>query len=108
MAKKRNLKKFIQNLSENVVVNVLPHAVHAGMITEERAQEMIEEISVAQAQTLSRLSVAFDKRMREFANKADFHKAKTAYYKEVCEKAYKEFLDKIQTLLDEVNKARKD
>lgn len=108
MAKKRDLKKFVQNLSENVVVNVLPHAVHAGLITEERAHELIKEISVAQAQTLARLSVAFDKRMREFGSKADFHKAKAVYFKEVCSKAYTDFVGKIQSILSEVNKAKKD
>lgn len=108
MAKKRNLKKFVQNLAENVVVNVLPHAVHAGIITEQRAHELIHEISVAQAQTLSRLSVSFDKRMREFGTKADFHKAKYAYFKQVCSQAYTEFVGKIQNILSEVNKAKKD
>lgn len=107
MAKKRNLKKFIQNLSENVVVNVLPHAVSTGIITEKRAHEIIAEISLAQTQTLARLSVAFDKRMRDFADKAEFHKAKSAYIRQVCNQAYTEFLAKIQTLLDEINKAAK-
>ncbi len=108
MAKKRNLKKFVQNLGENVVVNVLPHAMHAGIITEERAHELIQEISVAEAHTLSRLSVSFDKRMREFGSKTEFHKAKSAYFKQVCSQAYTDFVGKIQSILSEVNKAKKD
>lgn len=108
MAKKRDLKKFVQNLAENVVVNVLPHAVHAGLITDQRADEIIGEISVAQSRTLSRLSVSFDKRMRDFASAADFHKAKAAYFKQVCSKAYTDFVAKIQSILDEINKAKKD
>lgn len=106
MSKKRDLKKFVHNLAEGVVVGVLPHAVHLGQITEQRADEILTEISVASTQTLARLSAVFDKREREFASKAAFHKAKAAYYKQLCAQARQEYVAKIQSLLDEINKAK--
>jgi len=106
MSKKRNLKKFIRNLSEGVVVCVLPAAVNLNKITEQRADEIIEEISIAQTRTLARLSAVYDKCQKDFATKAEFRKAKTAYYKELCLKARKEFVARMQTFLDEVNKTK--
>ncbi len=107
MSKKRDLKKFVRNLAEGVVVAVLPAAVHLNRLTEQRADEIIGEISVAQTRTLARLSAVFDRRQSEFATKADFRKAKAAYCRQLCVKARQEFVARMQAILDEVNKAKK-
>lgn len=104
---KRNLKKAIQSMAEAVVTTVLPSAVYAKAITEQRANEIISNMSAATATAMSRLAVSFDKRMAEFESRKAYNAARTAYYKAAFEKAHADFKATVADALKEINESLK-
>ncbi len=104
---KRNLKKIIHSMADAVVTTVLPSAVYAKAITEQRADEIISNMSAATAKALSRLAVSFDKGLAEFESRKAYNAARTAYYKAAYEKAHAEFKATVQDTLKEVNESLK-
>ena len=104
---KRNLKKAIHSMADAVVTTVLPGAVYAKAITEQRANEIISNMSEATARALSRLSISFDKGLADFETRRAYNAARSAYYKAAYEKAHAEFQKTVQDTLKEVNESLK-
>lgn len=107
MTNKRQLKQYINRVSNEIAEVVLPSAVYAKAITNEQAEDILDNLSRLQTKTLSHLSIAFDKAPSSFENVKDYRKAKTLYYRVAYTQAIKEFEEGIDKLLAPINKAAK-
>ncbi len=104
---KRQLKKRFGAIAAEVVQSVLPAAVYSGAITDEKAEEYILKISQLSTEAHSRMSIAFDKSLKEFESPAQYRKARAHYYSDAYRKLTGEFESGINTILKEVHEALK-
>ncbi len=102
---KRDLKKHIDRVEDEVVQVVVPAAVYAGLITEEKASEMLNEIADLTQKAKERISINFDKSAAAFDSATAYHKARTAYFKEAYHKALADYEAGVQKLIDPINAA---
>ncbi len=105
LTNKRQIKKYINRVCDDVAQEVLPTAVHVKAISEEEADNILTDISVLQVKSLSRLNIAFDKSVEAFDNIKAFNSAKSAYYRQAYNKLIEDFNNEIQKLISPVNKA---
>lgn len=104
---KRQLKKYINRLGDEIVQAVLPAAVCANVITEEKAQEILTDLSALKAQAHSRLDIVFDKAPKDYESPRQYAKERKSYFKVAFHKVLKEYEDGVDALIDQINKAGK-
>ncbi len=104
---KRNLKKHIDRIEDEVVQVVVPAAVYAGLIDEEKATELLSKLAGLTQQAKERLSVNFDKSPKAFDSNQAFKYARTQYFKTAFNKALSEYESEVQKLIDPINEAAK-
>lgn len=102
---KRQIKKYINRVCEDVAQEVLPTAVYAKAITNEEAENILTELSYLQSKSLSRLNISFDKAAETFDKVQSFKTAKTAYYRQAYNKLIDDFNNEVKKLLSPLNKA---
>lgn len=102
---KRQIKKYINRVCEDVAQEVLPTAVYAKAITNEEAENILTELSYLQSKALSRINISFDKAQDSFDKVQSFNASKTAYYRQAYKKLIDDFNNEVKKLLSPVNKA---
>lgn len=105
LTNKRDLKKYINRMSEEVAQSILPAAVVAKVIDNEKAENILTDISMLSTKALSKINISFDKSPEAFASVKAYAAAKKAYYREAYAKLLTEFEDGIQKLIEPINKA---
>lgn len=104
LTNKRQLKKYINRVSEEVAQSVLPTAVVAKAVTDEEADNILTQISALCAKALSRINIAFDKSADTFETVKAYDAAKKAYYREAYAKLLKDYEEDIEKLIAPINK----
>lgn len=107
LTNKRDLKKYVNRICADVAQTLLPAAVYAKAITEEKADEILTELSTLQAKALSRISISFDKAPDTFADIKAYHAAKKVYYKAAYNKLVSDFEEGVEKLIKPVNESIK-
>ena len=102
---KRQIKKYINRVCEDVAQEVLPTAVYAKAITDEEAENILTELSYIQSKAISRISISFDKTQDTFDKIQSFNTAKTAYYRQAYKKLIDDFNNEVKKILSPLNKA---
>lgn len=102
---KRQIKKFINRVCDDIAQEVLPTAVCAKAITNEEAENILTDLSRIQTTALSKLNISFDKAPETFEKIQAFNTAKSAYYSQAYSKLIDDFKNEVQNLLSPVNKA---
>lgn len=102
---KRQLKKYINRVCDDVAQEVLPTAVMAKAITNEEAENILTDLSRIQSKALSRISIAFDKGADSFESIKAFQSAKAAYYRQAYNQLVDDFTEEVKKLIAPVNKA---
>ncbi len=105
LTNKRQIKKYINRVCEDVAQEVLPTAVCAKAITDEEAENILTNLSYIQAKALSRLNISFDKASDSFEKVQAYKTAKSAYFRQAYSKLIDDFNNEVQKLISPVNKA---
>lgn len=104
MANKRQLKKSI-----NYACNDLAYATFLTELASEgkghtEFNDILTRIAELKAQSLQAASFAFDKAPKDFENRKEYNKARSAYYAKAYAKFNNEFTSRLQALVDDLNK----
>lgn len=98
MANKRDLKKQVKLICEDLATECMFAADYVKGVDENEMYGIVGKIATLQENALNRISFSFDKTPSDFSNMHDYHKAKKAYFK----KAYNSFRDKFNTHVQEI------
>lgn len=104
---KRQLKKHIDRIQDEVVQVVIPAAIYAGLVAEDKVEGMLTKIAQLSQQAKDRLAIAFDKKMSAFESSNTYRKAKLLYFKNAYAKALSEYEAEVQKVIDPINEAAK-
>lgn len=105
LTNKRQIKKYINRVCEDVAQEVLPTAVYAKAISNEEAENILTDLSYLQTKSLSRLNISFDKSPDSFEKIQAYTTAKTAYFRQAYNKLIDDFNNEVKKLISPVNKA---
>lgn len=105
LTNKRQIKKYINRVCEDVAQEVLPTAVCTKAITDEDAENILTDLSRIQAKALSRLNISFDKAPGSFEKVQAYKTAKATYFRQAYNQLIDEFNNEVQKLISPVNKA---
>lgn len=103
MASKRQLKKRISAVCGELASELLLASHIIDGIDRTAVNKLIGEIAALQINARDRVGVAFDKTPRDFADRAEYNKARNAYYTKAFESLRKEFGAKVVDLVKEMN-----
>lgn len=104
---KRELKKHIDRIQDEVVQVVIPAALYAGLVTDDKVEEMLTKVAQLSQQAKDRLAITFDKKMSAFDSSNAYRKAKLQYYKQAYGKALADYEAGVQSIIDPINAAAK-
>lgn len=104
LTSKRDLKKYINRVSEEVAQSVLPAAVVSKVIDDAQANDILTQISQLSTKSLSRINIAFDKSPESFDNIRAYATAKKAYYREAYAKLLADFEAGVEKIIAPINK----
>lgn len=106
MASIRSFKKGVYSICGDIATDTLiASELFPQSVNKEDVDRLINEIAALQEDTIALTSISFDKARREFANPADYRKAKHAYFKKAYAKLEKDFLDRVGEILKQLNEA---
>lgn len=107
MTSKRDIKKYIARVGNEIAESVLPSAVYTKVITDEEADDILTKLSQLQATALAKIGIAYDKSAEAFDSLRAFHTAKKSYYRTAYNQVLKDFEDGVDKILAPLNKAKK-
>jgi len=104
MANKRQLKKNV-----NYACNDVAYATFLTELASEgkdhaEFNDILTRIAELKAHSLQAASFAFDKAPKDFENRKEYHKARSAYYAKAYAKFNDEFTARLQAIVDDLNK----
>lgn len=102
---KKDLKKYINRMGLEVAEGVLPAAVCAKIIAEDKAHEILNKLATIKTEALSRMNIAFDKTQKEFESEKKYRAARKAYFVQAYTKLLDDYEKGVENLLNEVNSA---
>lgn len=105
MATKRDLKKQIQYVCGDLAAECLIAKNFVKGVDCEAMKTIIGEIADLQTSTLAKVSFSFDKLPKDFAEKAEYSKARTAYYRKAYASLRAKFLDHVNDIVRKMNAA---
>lgn len=105
MANKRILKKQIKYICGEVAMQSILTREFVEGTDADTLNELVIKTADLQQHALKNVSFAFDKAPADFENKALYHKAHRAYYRQAYKKFHSEFNNHIQQIVDSLNKA---
>ena len=104
MANKRDLKRFIRNVSGDVAGELVFAKNFIDGIDADEFENIVCEIAVLQVTSVDRVSVAFDRNLKSFdGNKNAYNKARRSYYKSCYGELKKEFQDALNGIISNMN-----
>lgn len=105
MATKRDLKKYMKNMSDNLVGETIFILNYYDNIDEEKANSVIEKILILATEKIDDVSVAFDKtcKISFGGDRRAYKKEHAAYYRQCYKKLADDFNDGIGEILKDMN-----
>lgn len=105
LTNKRDLKKYINRVAEEVAQSILPAAALAKIVNNEEADNILTDLSRLQSKAMSKASFAFDKSPEAFDSAQAYKAAKTRYYRAAYAKILSDFENGVEKLIEPINKA---
>lgn len=105
MANKRNLKKQIKYICGDIASESVLAIQFMPNIDQEKMANVINDIAKLQFATLEHLTFSFDKSPRDFADAKAYKKARAEYFKKAYDSVRKEFNEKVEAIVKEMNAA---
>ena len=90
MASKRQIKKAIQNACGDIAGECIFAESAFGENKREEWDSIIIDTALLQQEAINRVSNKFGKKVKEFANRKEYNKARRAFYKQ-CEKELSDY-----------------
>ena len=90
MASKRQIKKAIMNACGDIAGACIFAESAFGEGKIEEWDSIIVDTALLQQEAINRVSNKFDKKVKDFANRKEYNKARRAFYKQ-CEKELSEY-----------------
>ena len=103
MKSKRDLKKQVRYACCDIVSELLLLGEVVPEEKQDQVAQLVVETAVLQEQTIKHISFGFDKTKREFANEADFRKARGAYNRQAFGALRKEFNEQLGKIVSSLN-----
>lgn len=100
---KRDLKKHIDRIQDEVAQVVIPAAFYSNLFNEKEAEEALEKLVSLTLEAKERLNINFDKSPKTFDSATAYRKAKREYFKTAYSKALSEYEDGVNALLAPIN-----
>ncbi len=101
MANKRTLKKRIHQVCGEAAVDVLI------ALPSDKSHPIVFKIAELQTRTLSNITFSFDHAGADFANRAEYNKARAAYNRKAFAKLNADFRDGLRAIVAELNAVAK-
>lgn len=101
---KRDLKKHIDRIQDEVAQVVIPAAFYSNLFNEKEAEDALEKLVSLTLEAKNRLNVVFDKSAKAYDSAAAYKKAKREYFKAAYGKALEEYEQGVNALLAPINK----
>lgn len=105
---KRDLKKHIRRIEEEVSMVVIPAAFYTGLFTEEEASKALGDLAALTVQATTRLNITFDKAPKAFDSNDAYKKAKKNFYATAYAKALADYENGVNALLAPINAKAKN
>lgn len=105
MATKRDLKKYVRNTCGSLAGEILLARAAFPVIDRKTVHDIINDIAVLQSASLAKVSVAFDKKERDFADPAQYRKARSEYYAKAYGSLVCDFDDAVLEIVKKMNAA---
>lgn len=93
MANKREFKKSVEALSSALVDEMMINYYNVKEADRDKISQAITKIVAAMEKAKQTAARAFDKKVKEFSNLAEYNKAKAAFTKENYDKAIADYND---------------
>ncbi len=103
MKSKRDLKKQIKYVCGDLVGECLLIGEIVPADKQDEAGQLVIDIAVLQESTLDKVSFSFDKSQRDFANRHEYLKARSAYYRAAFGKLHEEFNSALSEIVHRMN-----
>ncbi len=104
MANKRQLKKAICRTCGDVAGEIIFASETFGQAADiEKWDQLILDTALLQAEAVSRVSKAFDKKPSEFENAKEFYKARRTYSKKVAGEITELMTNSLQEIANKMN-----
>ncbi|MCH5222029.1 MAG: hypothetical protein J1F05_06895 [Muribaculaceae bacterium] len=105
MASKRDLKKFIRNTCGALASEIILAKVAFPVVDGKKVYDIVTKVAALQSSTISKVSVNFDKALRDFAEKAEYNKERRAYYRTAYDNLLSDFDKAVDEIIKEMNSA---
>lgn len=100
---KRQIKKAIYSLCGDYAGNCLFIADCVEGVDDRAVADIIVKIAQLQTSSVEKVSVSFDKSPKDFENAHEYRKARRKYYKAATAALKKEFREKLEEIVKEMN-----
>lgn len=105
MSNLRIAKKNIKNLCNDIIAECVIAETLGKNADTSKLADIVENTIKLKYDSIRKASVSFDKAPRDFANRAEYNKAKRNYYKKVFASLDTLFFKEIESQVAELNKA---
>ncbi len=105
MATKRQLKKFVRNTCGALAAEIIFARAAFPTIDRKTVHDIVADIAGLQADTLAKATIAFDKAPRDFENRAEYKKARRAYFGTAYTKLLDNFDEAVVNIVKRMNAA---
>lgn len=105
MATKRQLKKFVRNTCGALAAEIIMARAAFPQIARKDVHDIIVEIASLQADTIGKVSIAFDKTPRDFENHSLYRKERRTYFNTAYTKLLDAFDAKVGEIVKKMNAA---
>lgn len=96
---KRDLKKHIRRIEEEVSMVVIPAAYYSNLMDEKQAEEALTQLAKLTIEATNRLNISFDKKAAAFPSMDAYKKAKREYFKTAYNKALTDYENGVNAML---------
>lgn len=108
MATKRELKKYIQNMCGALASEIVLARAAFPQIERKAVHDIVVDVARLQAETLAKTGISFDKAPRDYANRADYNKARRTYFNTAYNKLMDDFDAAVAKVIKKMNEALPD
>lgn len=105
MTNKRQLKKHIRYVCGELAVTLLVANAGVRNFDTKKTPDIIGKIALLQETSVAHVSISYDKVPADFDNRKAYNTARAKYFATAYAKLLKEFGDKVQEIVKELNAA---
>lgn len=105
MSSIRKFKKQVRYACGDLAAETLVASYYINGFAREDANRIICDVAALQSDTLAKCKFFFDKVCRDYDNEAEYRRARRAYFKAAFATLHKNFRERMEQIVKEMNKA---